>query len=261
MADATLASIISGTDPLAPLELRALQQQQLLSSARDASQWANQGPFGALARTIAGFSGGPSQSTVGNIAGQRVAAQPQTIAALANPGGPLAYAAQHPGMNPISAADLINGPTAGTGQAQALAAIKLRYDRLAQGLDPYTGAPAVGGTGAPVVPGVAPGAPRAAGIVPPAPAGAAFPQGYTGRPPAGATGTPETPTAQPAAVTQDIQRLSSAPTPQERQQYFASLPPDRQQAIVAHLRQVVPQAVPAEAVPDWASGNGATLVP
>lgn len=254
MADATLASIISGTDPLAPLELRALQQQQLLNSARDASQWANQGPWGALARTIAGFSGSPAQQTVGNIAGQRIAAQPQTLAALANPGGPLAYAAQHPGMNPISAADILNGPNAGTGQAQALAAIKLRYDRMAQGLDPNTGQPV-----ASAAPGAIPGAPRAAGIVPPPGAGAAFPQGYTGRPTAPTAPNTE---ATAAPVIQDIQRLSSAGTPQERAQLFAALPPDRQAAIVAHLRQAVPQVPQAQATgPDWAAGNGTTTIP
>jgi hypothetical protein len=82
MAD--LASIISGTDPLAPLMLQAEQQQQLLNSSRDASQWQNQGWAGALARTMAGVRGGGSNDALSQIVQQRAAAMPDVLRALAS---------------------------------------------------------------------------------------------------------------------------------------------------------------------------------
>lgn len=110
MAD--LASIISGTDPLAPLVLQAEQQQQLLNSARDASQWANQGPFGALARTLAGFSGGGAQNTLQQITQQRAAAQPDVFQALASPNA-YQWGANHPQASPLALAGVLaNAPAA-----------------------------------------------------------------------------------------------------------------------------------------------------
>ncbi len=113
MAD--LASIISGTDPLAPLVLQAEQQQQQLNSARDASQWANQGIFGALARTIAGGAGGGAQNTLQQIVQQRQAAQPDLATLLAGPDPYGALAAAQPGQyNPLAVAQLLNGATPGS---------------------------------------------------------------------------------------------------------------------------------------------------
>lgn len=100
MAD--LASIISGTDPLAPLMLQAEQQQQLLNSARDASQWQNQGLAGALARTIAGFGGGGAQNTVNQITQQRMSAYPDIVKMLAAPEGATSYAAANPNISPLA---------------------------------------------------------------------------------------------------------------------------------------------------------------
>lgn len=110
MAD--LASIISGTDPLAPLILRAEQQQQLLNSARDASQWQNQGPFGALARTIAGIRGGGDNPALDQIVQQRAAAMPSVFQALASPNA-YQYGAAHPETSPVGLASILaNAPGA-----------------------------------------------------------------------------------------------------------------------------------------------------
>jgi hypothetical protein len=106
MAD--LASIISGTDPLAPLMLQAEQQQQLLNSARDASQWQNQGLAGALARTIAGFGGGGAQNTVNQITQQRMSAYPDIVRMLAAPEGATSYAAANPNISPLAMSMVAN---------------------------------------------------------------------------------------------------------------------------------------------------------
>lgn len=114
MAD--LAGIISGTDPMAPLELKAYQQQQLLNSVRDASQWANQGPFGALARTIGGMQTGGAQDTLNQIVQQRQAANPQLFQALAS-GNPYQWGAQNPQANPTALASILaNAPDAAKAQ-------------------------------------------------------------------------------------------------------------------------------------------------
>jgi hypothetical protein len=106
MAD--LASILSGTDPMAPLELQAYQQQQMLNSARDSSQWQNQGLAGALARTIAGFGGGGAQNTVQQIAQQRMAAYPDIVKMLAAPEGATSYAAANPNISPLAMSMVAN---------------------------------------------------------------------------------------------------------------------------------------------------------
>jgi hypothetical protein len=106
MAD--LASIISGTDPLAPLMLQAEQQQQLLNSARDASQWQNQGWAGALARTIAGVRGGGQNDALNQIVQQRMGAYPDIVKMLAAPEGATSYAAANPNISPLAMSMVAN---------------------------------------------------------------------------------------------------------------------------------------------------------
>ena len=109
MADGTLAGIISGTDPMAPVEMRALQAQQLGQSALDTSQWANQGIGGALGRMIAAARGNAAADQIAQIAQARVAAMPDLAAAYAS-GDPYRWAADNPGSSPLARAMLLNQP-------------------------------------------------------------------------------------------------------------------------------------------------------
>ncbi len=127
MAD-DLASIISGTDPMSPLVLRVLQSQQLLNSARDASQWQNQGIFGALGRTIAAAQGSSGANQVlQQLASQRAAGLPATFQALAS-GNPYAWGANPAnGASPTTLASILaNAPDAAKAQfAGSSAALNL----------------------------------------------------------------------------------------------------------------------------------------
>lgn len=121
-----LASIISGTDPTAPIQLRAYQAIQNANAVRDASQWNNQGPFGALARTIAGFSAAPqAQDAVAQIAAAKAAANPQLFQALAS-GNPYAWGANNPQASPVALSSILQN---------APAAAKALYEGSAAGLN------------------------------------------------------------------------------------------------------------------------------
>ncbi len=158
MAD--LASILSGTDPMDPLILRASQQQQLLNSARDASQWQNQGPFGALARTIAGIRGGGENDALNQIVQQRAAAMPDVLKALASPNA-YAYGAQNAGsISPTGLASIMaQAPAAARASLEGSQGALMRNELASYG--------ALGGPATPAIlksPGLtpAPAAPAAA---------------------------------------------------------------------------------------------------
>jgi hypothetical protein len=110
MPDPTLASIISGTNPLDPQMLNAYQGAQLSNAAIDPNFGHNEGPFGALAKLVAGARGsqmlnqGVQQTTAANTA-----AMPDLARLLANP-DPFTALAQG-GINPIAAARLLQGAT------------------------------------------------------------------------------------------------------------------------------------------------------
>lgn len=119
-----LASIISGTDPLAPLEMRALQQYNLGQSVRDASQWQNQGFLGALGRTLGSFSANNTDA-LQQIAAQRSQALPTVFQALAS-GNPYQWGANNPSASPVALASVL---------ANAPAAAKALYEGSAAGLN------------------------------------------------------------------------------------------------------------------------------
>jgi hypothetical protein len=110
MADASLlASIISGTNPLAPQMLDAYQGAQLSNAGLDPNFGHNEGPFGALGKIIAAARGGPmlQQGVQATTAGN-MAAMPDLAKLLASPD---AYAAITPQTNPVAAARLLQGAT------------------------------------------------------------------------------------------------------------------------------------------------------
>lgn len=181
MADSSLlASIISGNDPLAPQMVPAYMAAQQSQQMLDPNYGMNQGPFGALARVLAGATGngqGALKDAVANVTAQRQAANPEILGAVTNPSGPLNYAAQHPGMNPVALAHILAQPP-DTVQNYIEAA------RLGRSNQP-------GAT--PLVPSALPGWGKVPGVMSPAQVAplaavnkpapqAAFPQDYTGRP-------------------------------------------------------------------------------
>ncbi len=110
MADPSLlASIISGTNPLAPQMLGAYQGAQLSSAGLDPNFGHNEGPFGALGKIIAAARGGPmlQQGVEATTAGN-MAAMPDLAKLLASPDPYTALAGNVPGTNPVAAARLLN---------------------------------------------------------------------------------------------------------------------------------------------------------
>jgi hypothetical protein len=102
MADGDLASLISGAwDPTAALQAKILQESQGYQMAQDPSRWQNLGLGGALAHVLAGGQGAMAQRDIGQLAQQRQQAIPDILAANLST-DPIAYAAAHPGMNPIA---------------------------------------------------------------------------------------------------------------------------------------------------------------
>lgn len=88
---------------MAPLELRAYQAQQQLNAVRDASQWKDQGLFGALGRTLAAAQApAASQDAVQQIVQQRLAAAPDLAKMLSAPQGAAAYVAANPNISPLA---------------------------------------------------------------------------------------------------------------------------------------------------------------
>lgn len=104
---ADLASLLSGNDPTAQEQAQAYEQQRLaeLQLARP-----NMGIFAGLNNALAMNSLGQVPGLVGDVAQQKVAAQPDLASAMAAP-HPYQYMAANPGMNPIARAQLLSGAT------------------------------------------------------------------------------------------------------------------------------------------------------
>jgi hypothetical protein len=173
--------MLSGDDPTAPLQLQALQQNNIASAAANPANYSSQGIFGGLARELA-LSGGMSgaNDALTQIAQQKIAAQPDLAAALAAPQGPLNYAAQNPGMNPVARAPLLN---IGTQQATETQTNALRNWALVN----QFGGLKIPGLGSPALPGYTGPAPGAGSAVPGSgpvvtPSTAAAPSGATPAP-------------------------------------------------------------------------------
>jgi hypothetical protein len=113
MADASLlASIISGTNPMAPTMLGSYQGAQLQNAALDPNFGHNEGLFGALAKTLAGFSGGNAlRQGVQQTTAANQAAMPDLAKLLANPDPYTALAGNTAGFDPIAVARLVQGAT------------------------------------------------------------------------------------------------------------------------------------------------------
>jgi hypothetical protein len=109
MADTNLlAALLSGSNPLAPQMLGGYQGAQLSDAALNPAFAHNEGPFGALAKTLAGFSGGPMmRQAVEATTAANNAARPEVLAAMNSPGGPLQYAAQNPDMSQTGLAQIL----------------------------------------------------------------------------------------------------------------------------------------------------------
>src|ERR1700722_16289480 len=96
MADASLASLLAGNDPLSPQILDALHAEQARGIVSDPANWQNQGIAGGIARTLAGFLAPSVSPQVSQIAAQRSAAQPDLAKLLAG-ADPYAELAANPG--------------------------------------------------------------------------------------------------------------------------------------------------------------------
>jgi hypothetical protein len=94
--------------------LGAYQGAQLSNAGLDPNFGHNEGPFGALGKIIAAARGGPMlQQGVEQATAANNASRPDLLAALSNQSGPLAYASQNPGMNPVALSQVLAmGPEA-----------------------------------------------------------------------------------------------------------------------------------------------------
>lgn len=110
MAD--LLSILASSDPQAAQLLAASQGQQLQNAAIDPAFGHNEGLFGALAKTLAGFRGGDmTNGALQQMLAAKQAARSEMLSAVNNPSGPLAYAAQHPEISQSGLAQILaTGP-------------------------------------------------------------------------------------------------------------------------------------------------------
>lgn len=112
MADTNLlAALLSGANPLAPQMVGGYQGAQLSEAALNPNFAHNEGPFGALAKTIAGFSGGNQlRQAVEATTAARQAATPDLARLLAS-NDPFAAIAANPSANPIAQAQILQGAT------------------------------------------------------------------------------------------------------------------------------------------------------
>jgi hypothetical protein len=218
MADgAGLAGIISGTDPMAPVEMRALQTYQMGQSAQDTSQWANQGIFGALGRGIAAARGSGAADQLQQVTQARMAALPDLAAAYAAD-DPYKWAASNPNANPLARWTIL------TQTPDQVAATKQRMAETALKRAELPRAEAVGGLATSGGLGSVPTLPAGGGAPTSAPAAAPpSPQPATTTTIQGTT-PPADPTAN--APVAGASRLS----------WLQGLPPAQQKLILARLR-------------------------
>ncbi len=115
MADnSLLAAILSGQDPLAAQMLGAVQGNQLSGAALDPNFGHNEGLFGALAKTIAGFrGGGMTQDALQGLVAARNANRPELARILASP-DPFKAVAEDPSLSALTQAGVLNGATPNT---------------------------------------------------------------------------------------------------------------------------------------------------
>lgn len=228
MAD--LLSILAGTDPQAAQLLAASQGLQLQGAAIDPSFGHNEGMFGALAKTIAGFrGGGMTNDALQQILAARQAARPEMLGAVNNPSGPLAYAAQHPEISQSGLAQILaTGPkdvqdyieAARVGRANAPGAAALIPAQ--QGDPGAVNLPGWGKLNAP-----SGGAPAARGPTPgPQPSG--FPADYSPRPQSSEAGGAD----QVASIVQSLPK-----EPGQRAAAVQKLDPATQAKIKAFIMQ------------------------
>jgi hypothetical protein len=143
MADTNLlAALLSGSNPLAPQMLGGYQGAQLSDAALNPAFAHNEGPFGALAKTLAGFSGAPMlRQAVEATTAARTGANPELARMLAG-NDPFTMAAA-PGANPIAVSQILAGATPASAAAARLADAQARFmsGKVDQLNAPDTGAP------------------------------------------------------------------------------------------------------------------------
>jgi hypothetical protein len=161
MADPNLlASIIAGQDPLSAQMLQGQQGAQLSGAALNPEFGHNEGIAGALAKTLAGFSGHDMlNNAVQNTTQARIGAQPDMARLLAS-NQPYQDMANNPGgYNPLARAALLNGASplqaAQTKEALANAALA-NLNVTGFGNAQANPSPASAGIGAPAMRRVAP---------------------------------------------------------------------------------------------------------
>jgi hypothetical protein len=161
MADASLlAQIIAGQDPLSAQMLQGQQGAQLAGAALNPEFGHNEGIAGALAKTLAGFSGHDMlNNAVQNTTQARIGAQSDMARLLAS-NQPYQEMANNPGgYSPLARAALLNGASplqaAQTKEALANAALA-NLNVTGFGNAQANPSPATAGVGAPAMRRVAP---------------------------------------------------------------------------------------------------------
>lgn len=238
MADSSLlAALLAGNDPQSAQLLSGYQGSQLSNAAIDPNFGHNEGLAGALAKTLAGFRGGNmmSDAVAQNVAA-REAARPEMLSAVTNPGGPLAYAQQNPGISQVGLAQILAmKPEDVQGYIEA--------GRLGRANAPGA-TPLVGG------PAAQPGLPGWGKLNSPQGASAARPLTMTSGPAISGRLPVAAPSADAPAV--DPVAAAAAMTPQQRQAMAQN--PQMRAQLVARLRALAMQRAQAAAQPSGAGG-------
>ncbi len=157
MADTNLlAALLSGSNPLGPQMLGGYQGAQLTDAALNPAFAHNEGPFGALAKTLAGFSGAPMlRQAVEATTAARTGANPELARMLAS-NDPFTMAAS-PGANPVAVSQLLAGASPASAAAARLADAQAQQAVAQANLtkEPYPGAPLLPSTSGATPPAVA----------------------------------------------------------------------------------------------------------
>lgn len=116
MADGSiLAAILAGNDPQAAQMLQGYQGAQLQGASIDPNFGHNEGPFGALAKTIAGIRGsGMTNDAVQALTAARQSAQPDLARLLAGNDAFKAIADSPSGYNPSAVSRALAGANPGS---------------------------------------------------------------------------------------------------------------------------------------------------
>lgn len=242
MADASLlASLIAGQDPLAAQMLGGYQGAQLSGAALDPAYGHNEGPFGALAKTLAGFSGGNQlRDAVQAVAAARAANRPEMAGVLAGDDPYKAIAANPAGYSDQTLAQLLSGatPQSVAEARQAAANAKLAGLNVAgfQGAGASAAASPAGSVAAPANRRIAPGA-----------GASALPSADTS-----VIGT-----GRPQAVAPDVDAATIAAMPPPQQaRVISGLTPQKKMLLNAQIARLR-----ASAVQPVAAGIGGAVAP